>query len=182
MASRIVHVITHGSVDRPTREPSLFGIHRPDASGPCTSHVLGFQRVEHALALARGLEAYRRQHGTFPARDSLSIMQLTKVEAFRGPMQYVAVDAMDINHLTARLHGSGIVLSLLLALGDDKYVWSDLGGGAASNAAAVTRLNELWHLPVETEQQPGVPRLLPKPKWPPSKSLAALSFFFSMLL
>lgn len=174
----IVHVVTHGCCDRPSRRPSMFGIHRVDSRGASTSYVLAFERVDHAMALARGLEAYRRTRGRFPARDSDAIMELARLPTHEGVLRHVAVDALTLDDLADRLAGTGIVLSLLTAVGEDHgYAWKDMSSD--DQAARVARLNAAWYgasnaiVPFAR----GCPALLPKPAWPPVKAAAALGTF-----
>lgn len=171
---RTVHVVTHGcGGDRPSRPPSLFGIHRCSGStGESTAYVLAFERVEHAMAIARGLESYRRQHGTFPCRDSESIAELSEAQPYGGPMQHVAVDAMDLGELANRLCGTGIVLSLLAGT-----AWRDVL--VDDPTSRVAKLNAAWEAAADGTAFRDGPQLLPKPYWPPVKSATALGYLIA---
>lgn len=168
---RTVHVVTRGCGDRPARPPSLFGIHRTSYE-ESTSYVLAFERVEHAMAIARGLEAYRRHHGVFPSRDSTAIAELGELEPHRGPMQHVAVDAVDLMDLADRLRGTGIVLSLLAGT-----CWKDLLEDDPGWRLA--KLNAAWQATADGTAFRDGPQLLPKPSWPPVKSATALGYLIA---
>lgn len=159
----------------------LFGLHRNNARGVSTSYVLGFHENAHALALAKGLEAYRRSHGHFPPRDltvedmGLRSQNVEAVEAF----SFVAVDAMGLTELAEKLSGTGIQLSLLTPVGKESewtFRWTDIDCNRRA-ATTVQRLNDLMRhtaapaararagLPARGK----VPALAPKPAWPPAK-------------
>jgi hypothetical protein len=157
----------------------LFGVHRANSKGTSTSHVLGFHDNAHAIALARGLEAYRREHGHFPPRDNgVQNMGLQSLDlAGIGEFQHVAVDALALSDLAVRLAGTGIVLSLLQAVGKEEeftFRWTDIECNSARKETVVKRLNETmgkdaWPAP-SGRARPGLarePALLPRPVWPP---------------
>lgn len=175
----------------------LFGVHRADHNQNYTSYVLGFDRQEHALAIAKGLEAYRRAHGRFPPRDldvdvdDLDLARQDYSEA--GDMIHVAVDAMQLSDLMERLRGTGIILSLLSPVEEDDdeddlvFKWTDIeSGGSPWHRDTVGRLNSL--LPLRGDEPPpaarrGVPALLPKPRWPARPRVGrALAFSGAMLM
>lgn len=164
----------------------LFGVHRADRRDLYTSYVLGFDRAEHAQALAKGLEAYRRAHGEFPPRDlSVADMDLARHdhEAIED-LAHVGVDEVPLAELLWRLRGTAIVLSLLTAVetGQDEFsfTWRDVRPDGEWRQAAVARLDALLRDSRRT-WSPGrrmadaaqaaaaaadVPALLPKPRRP----------------
>ena len=132
------------------------------------------------MAIARGLEAYRRHHGRFPSRDSTAIMELGELEPHRGRMRHVAVDSMDLVDLADRLRGTGIVLSLLAATAADPAAcaWSDLRED--DDGIRLAKLEAAWAATADMTTGPeDGPRLLPKPTWPPIKSAAALGYLIA---
>lgn len=141
-ASKSVYVITTPN--------TLFGIHRrrpfSDAMEETTSHVLGFQELSHAVAMAAGLEAHHDIHGCFPRRDlSIADMNLSAELARKAPAQltHVAVEQVELDDLMERLSGTGIVVSLLRPDGPHKLTWNDVHP-RASNVSTVQTLNNVW--------------------------------------
>ena len=152
----------------------LFGVHRADSSDMYTSYVLGFDRNEHAMALAKGLEAYRRANGQFPPRDlTEGGMDLPGCD-LRGAetMTHVAVDELPLPDLIWRLRGTGIVLSLLTAVDDDPeditFRWQDVRPDCEDSVqrlnAVLLESEALWGPPERLAA--GLPGLLPKPRRP----------------
>lgn len=141
-SARNVYVIT-------TPNAHLFGIHRrrplSDGIDETTSHVLGFQELGHAVAMAAGLEAHRDTHGCFPRRDlSISEMNLSASLARQAPPQltHVSVEQVELDDLLERLSGTSIVLSLLRSAADNKLTWHDVH---PASSTTVQQLNNTWH-------------------------------------
>lgn len=169
----------------------LFGVHRADERDQYTSYILGFDRNEHAMALAKGLEAYRRATGRFPPRDlTIADMDLTGHNpAAVKAMEHVAVDQMQLPDLLWRLRGTGIVLSLLTAVNGDggdeddwSFRWEDIRSDPHWPRTSVQRLNQVLRgdktvvQSAEHEQQAvdgggEVPALQPRPAWPGTSAI-----------
>lgn len=137
-----VYVITTPS----TPASHLFGIHRPCGGGDTTtSHVLGFQELNHAVSMAAGLEAHHDTHGCFPRRDlSIADMNLSAALAKQAPAEltHVAVEKVEMDDLLQRLSGTGIVLSVLRPAAEHKLTWNDV---LPASSNTVETLNNAWH-------------------------------------
>ena len=172
----------------------LFGVHRHTREGHYQSCVFGFRDRQHADLIARSLESYYLEHGTFPPRD-LTAEWKPLVQSLRASdvtLENLRVEPHHLPHLLRRLRGTGIVVTLL-------SLDPPAGGGAfrcqdvytdTSAASMVENLNRVWHrAPCDDPIRPtyytldspptfddgdgargvrgvrGVPLLLPKPEW-----------------
>lgn len=112
-------------VRAPGPKPTWFTLHdMPHQARPSTSMVAVFMREDDAAALARGLEAYRREHGRYPPREFARqtkrltwLRDLQLVEAAAGGVDEVAsVTEMPLSDVMAMLKGSGAYCRLLFDL------------------------------------------------------------------
>lgn len=185
----MVHVITTDTND-------LFGVHRMHpCDGTPSSFVMAFKERDTAEAMALGLEAHYRLHGTFPCRDLGQLHEQLRdcVAAYDpgDPARTVWVDTTDLAALADRLRGTRIVVTLVGRASDDDwdgngvkegtFQWQDLlVEEVAAPGACVPRLNRLFYdmraydpparaATTAAATIPTVPKLLPKPRWPPRR-------------
>lgn len=188
--NRVVHVITTDATD-------LFGVHRMHpCDGTPSSFVMAFKERDTAEAMALGLEAYHRLHGTFPSRDLGELHEQLRdcAAAFdlADPSRAVRVDTTDLAALGARLRGTRIVVTLVGRAGEDDwdgcgvregtFQWQDvLVDETAAPGVRVPALNRLFY-DVKAYDPPAGrtshrasaaasagPTLLPRPRWPPRR-------------
>lgn len=114
-------------VRAPGPKPTWFTLHdMAHQARPSTSMVAVFMRKDDAAALARGLEAYRREHGRYPprefARQTKRLAWLRDVHGVEvaaggdGVDEAASVAEMPLSDVMAMLKGSGAYCRLLFDL------------------------------------------------------------------
>lgn len=128
-----MHAINHPAVARPVpadfpnacyvirhrrdRDAGMFGVHPLGRDGLYSTHVLAFRDLNHARAMAKGLESFRTVHGAFPRRDmAISDMRLSDI-VMNVPIDHLSVDAVRADDLVDELRGSGMMLAMCTPCG-----------------------------------------------------------------
>ncbi len=152
----------------------LFGVHRLTREGHSQSCVFGFLERQQADLIARSLESYHLQHGTFPPRD-LAAERVALVDSLRPSdlaLRDLRVQPLALPDLLYRLRGTGIVVTLLsldTANGSSKTVafrCQDVYTDTSASSVLGT-LDRAWsRTECDVRREDALPGLLPKPRRP----------------